>query len=161
LLKQTQEAITGAVDQGLSRGLLLRAQQRHHSTPRRIEVSAAAGWFIQANASRQPLCVRHHQRRLGNITSIRMPERISLHAQISIEAIVSLGSQVEQIGRQQICDSKGMGRAKSGTKTICLPTGEITSSRGIQPIGTATGIAGMDISTTVTSLFLSTASGGD
>jgi hypothetical protein len=60
-----------------------------------------------------------------------------------------------------MCNAREMGQAKSGAGTICLPTGEITSSRGIQPIGTATGIGGMDISTTVTSLFLSMASGGD
>src|SRR5437660_1035758 len=74
----------GGVEEDPSRGLLLSAQQCHHSTLRRVEVSAVAGWFIQANASRRPLCVRRRHPRFGNITSIRMPERVSLHAQISI-----------------------------------------------------------------------------
>src|SRR5438132_5904962 len=59
----------GGVVEDPSRGLLLSAQQCHHSTLRRVEVSAVAGWFIQANASRRPLCVRRRHRRFGNITS--------------------------------------------------------------------------------------------
>jgi hypothetical protein len=99
LLKQTQAAVMGAVEEGSSRGLLLRVQQCHHSTLRRVEVSAVAGWFIQANASRRPLCVRRRHRRFGNITSMRMPERVSLHAQISIAPIVLLDSRTEEIAR--------------------------------------------------------------
>ena|SRR5437870_750327 len=89
----------GGVEEDPSRGLLLSAQQCHHSTLRRVEVSAVAGWFIQANASRRPLCVRRRHPRFGNITSIRMPERVSLHAQISIGPIVPLDSRTEEIAR--------------------------------------------------------------
>src|SRR5438067_7956906 len=101
----------GAVEEGSPRGVLLRALECHHSIPRRVEVSAAAGWYIQANASRRPLCVRRRHRRFGNITSIRMPKRVSSHAEISIAPIVPLDSRTEEIARQQMCDAREMGRS--------------------------------------------------